>query len=271
MPLIEHLRELRGRLLICLLALIPGAVIGWLLYQPISDFLAAPICDLGSTRAQNSTECGPLTVVGLLSPLNLQVKVSLATGALLSAPVWLHQLWRFVTPGLYRNERRWGLAFLATSVPLFFAGAATCYLILPKATALLLSFTPDNIGNLLPYHEYLNLVLRLVFVFGLAFEIPVFVVLLNAAGLLPAARLRSWWRGIVLGVFVFAAVATPTGDPITMLALAVPLLALIGVAYGVSVLGDRRRARAGDEPDYEAMDDDETSRLDPNPRAADED
>lgn len=259
MALVDHLRELRSRVLVCILAMVPGTIVGWLAYDRITAFLTAPICDLGRAPGQAPGGCGPLVVTGLLGPLNLTVKVALATGVLLSAPVWLFQVWSFITPGLHRHERRWGIGFLATAVPLFFAGAALCYALLPKANAVLLSFTPDKLSNLVGYDEYLSLVLRLVLVFGLSFEVPVFLVLLNLAGLLPARRLASWWRIIVLAVFVFAAVATPTGDPFTMLALALPLLAMIGLAYVIAVLNDRRRARTSSEPDYDSLSDDEAS------------
>ena len=259
MPLVEHLRELRRRLLVCLVALVPGAVAGFVFNDPLIRFLTEPICDVPGGATEASTQCGPLVYQGLLSPFSIMVKVALATAVLASAPVWLYQAWAFDTPGLYRNERRWSLAFLATAIPLFFAGAALCYLVLPKATRLLIGFAPADIGVLVPFNDYLSIVLRLILVFGLAFLAPVFVVLLNAAGLLPAANLRRWWRGIVFGVFVFAAVATPTGDPLTMLALALPVLGLLGVAYGIALVGDRRRA--GDEPDYSALGDDKASRL----------
>ena len=168
--------------------------------------------------------------------------MAVVTGLVIAAPVWLYQIWAFVTPGLHRNEKRWALAFLASAVPLFFMGAGLCYLLLPKITKILLGFTPADVGNLVDFNNYLSLVIRLILVFGLAFEIPVFIVLLNAVGVLPAQRLRSWWRQIVFGTFLFAAVATPTGDPVTMTVLAVPLVVLILGAYFIARAHDRRRA-----------------------------
>ncbi len=261
MPLVEHLRELRARLLISLVALVPGTILGWVLFEPISRFLTAPLCDIPVGQPGAAGRCGPLVITGLLNPFSLNVKIALATGVVVSAPVWLYQIWQFVTPGLHRHERRWSLAFLATALPLFLAGAGLCYLVLPKATRLLLGFAPQNVGVLVPYDDYLSLLLRLLLVFGLAFEVPVFVVLLNLAGLLPARRLAAAWRSIVFGAFVFAAVATPTGDPFTMLALALPMLAMIAVAYLVCRVSDRRRAARSGEPDYDALPDDETSPL----------
>ena len=202
-----------------------------------------------------------------VAPFSMAMKIALYTGILLASPVWLYQLWRFITPGLYARERRWSLGFLATGIPLFFAGAWLCYLLLPKAVRVLISFTPVKVGNIVNYSDYLDLVLRLIVVFGLAFELPLIAVLLNLAHLLPAARLRQWWRQIVFGTFVFAAVATPTGDPFTMSALALPMIGLFILAYFVAAWNDRRRGLVGDAVDYAKLADDETSPLAPGPTA----
>ena len=262
MPLAAHLRELRVRLLVSILALVPGTVLGFVFYEQISRFIGAPICGVRVNAAIGNGQCGPLAITGsLLAPFNLQVKIALATGVLFSAPIWIYQLWAFVTPGLYRNERRWSIGFLASAIPLFFAGATVSYLILPKATEVLLGFAPENVEVLVQYDQYLSLVLRLSLVFGLAFLAPVFIIMLNAAGVLPARTLGAHWRPVVLGVFLFAAVATPTGDPVTLLALAIPMLLLIGGAHMVTILNDRRRARRATEPDYASLADDEVSPL----------
>jgi len=259
MTLVEHLRELRKRLFVCILATLPGAVAGWIFYDQVAEFLVGPFCEVRRTA---TGQCQSLSAVGLLAPFNIQLTVSVSTGLFIAAPVWLYQIWAFVTPGLYRNERRWTLGFLFTSIPLFFAGAALCYWILPKAVGILLSFTPRDVQNIVSLSEYLTIVLRLVIVFGLAFELPVFVVILNLAGLLPAHAIRRAWRWIVLGIMVFAAAATPTGDPFTMFALAGPLFALVLVSYGIAALNDRRRRGRSGEPDYDALADDAVSPLD---------
>jgi sec-independent protein translocase protein TatC len=268
MPLMEHLRELRRRVGISVLALVPGVTLGWIYYDTLIRWLAAPICDVPVSNNVGGGSCGPLVINGLLGPFNLQVKVALVAGVFLASPVWLYHLWAFVTPGLHRNERRWTVGFLLTGIPLFFVGAAVCYWILPRATRLLLGFTPDQVGSIVDFNEFLSIVMRLMLVFGLAFEVPVFIVLLNLAGILPARRLAGWWRGIVLGVFVFAAVATPTGDPFTMTALAVPLCLLILVAYVVCRVRDGRRA--GHDIEYAGLDDDEVSPLDTRPSQLDD-
>lgn len=248
MSFIEHLRELRTRLLICVLALVPGTVAGFVWYGPITDFLTQPVCDL-PVHTISESGCGPLVITGsLLAPFTLQAKVALATGLVASAPVWLYEIWAFLAPGLHGHERRRALAFVAASVPLFVAGMALCYVMLPKGVAFLVGFAPEQVTFLADYGTYLSLVLRLILVFGLAFLVPVLVVALNLVGVLPAATLREWWRGVVVGVLVFSAVATPTTDPLTMLALAVPLLVLLLAAYVVCAVADRRRppSSAGD-------------------------
>jgi sec-independent protein translocase protein TatC len=268
MPLMDHLRELRRRVAISVLALVPGVTIGWIYYGTLIHWLAAPICDVPVSNNVGGGSCGPLVINGLLGPFNLQVKVALVAGVFLASPVWLYHLWAFVTPGLHRNERRWTIGFLLTGIPLFFVGAAVCYWILPRATKLLLGFTPDQVGSIVDFNEFLSIVMRLMLVFGLAFEVPVFIVLLNLTGILPARRLAGWWRGIVLGVFVFAAVATPTGDPFTMTALAVPLCLLILIAYLVCRVHDGRRA--GRDIEYAGLADDEISPLDTGPSRLDD-
>jgi len=268
MPLLDHLREIRRRVTISVASLVPGVVIGWIYYETLARWLSAPICDVPVSDNVGGGSCGPLVINGLLGPFNLQVKVALAAALFIASPVWLYQLWAFVTPGLHRHERRWSAAFVVTAIPLFFAGAAVCYWILPRATKLLLGFTPDQVGSIVDFNEFLSIVMRLMLVFGLAFEIPVFIVLLNLTGILPARRLASWWRQIVFGVFVFAAVATPTGDPFTMIALAAPLCVLIVAAYVICRISDARR---GDrDMDYAGLADDETSPLDVRPSRLDD-
>jgi sec-independent protein translocase protein TatC len=262
MPLLDHLRELRKRVTISVLALVPGTVLGWVYYDQLIRWLSAPICDVPVSGNIGGGSCGPLVINGLLGPFNLQVKVALAAGIFVASPVWLYELWAFVTPGLHRNERRWTIGFLVTGIPLFFVGAAVCYWILPRATKLLLGFTPDQVGSIVDFNEFLSIVVRLMLVFGLAFEVPVFIVLLNLVGVLPSRRLLSWWRQLVFGVFLFAAVATPTGDPFTMTALAAPLCVLVAIAYGVCRLVEARRGSR--DIDYASLDDDETSPIEPD-------
>lgn len=263
MSLVDHLRELRGRLIKALLAVAVGAVVAWFFYDPLFDLLRRPFDDYADVARERGVPEPQLVLRGVTDAFFLRLKVSLAAAVVLASPVWIYQAWAFVAPGLHRHERRWSMAFLAAAVPLFLLGIATAFLILPKGLTLLWSFTPENVTNLPDVGVYLNFFIRMVLVFGFGFLLPVFLVMLTAVGVLPWARLKRWSRGLVFGVFVFAAVATPTGDPVTMLALALPLLVLLGLGMLVArAIDARRRARSG-EPDYDALDDEEASAIEP--------
>lgn len=260
MPLREHLRELRRRLVISLAAIAIGAVVGWIYYTQIFDVISQPIQDVVDQAAAEGRDVR-LVVAGVTDAFMLQVKVAALSGVVLASPVWIYQLWAFVTPGLHAKERRWVYLFVVISVPLFLGGVLLAYVLMPKGLEVLLGFTPQNVGNYLPVDRYLSFFLRMVIVFGIGFLTPLFIVGLNMLGILSGKRLAKAWRYIIFGVFVFAAVATPTGDPITMLLLAAPVLLLVGAAVVFSLLNDRRRRRNGAEPDYDQWDDDEVSPI----------
>ncbi|MEE4490544.1 twin-arginine translocase subunit TatC [Streptomyces sp. NPDC050529] len=267
MPLADHLRELRNRLLIAVVAVIVITSITAFFYQDLIDFLIRPIlesvgCTDGQKKQANGRPCAEMTVNGLVAPFSIALKVSLMAGVLFSTPVWLYQLWAFLAPGLHRNEKKYALSFVGAGVPLFCVGAALAYILMPQTAAVLLDFTPDNTTNLLPVDDYLDIVTRMVIVFGLAFELPLLLVLLNFTGVLTAKRLGSWWRAMIMGITVFAAVATPTGDPLTMVVLAAPIVLLYFLALGICIVNDRRRRRENPDAD---LDDDEASDLDLTP------
>jgi sec-independent protein translocase protein TatC len=271
MPLTDHLRELRSRLVKSGIAIAIGMVIGWIYYDQLFEWLSAPF--MGAVdQARDEGRVVTLALTGVADPFVLQMQVAAVAGVVLSAPVWLYQLWRFVTPGLHRNERRWAVGFVAVAFPLFLAGVALAYAVLPLGLQVLLGFTPENVENIVSVDRYLSFFLRTILVFGVGFLVPLMLVLLNFAGVLSGRRLLSWWRWIIVAVIVFAAVATPTGDPINLLLLAGPILLLVAVAVGISVLNDRRRARrrARSEPDFAAYGDDETSPLDEEPSPLDD-
>lgn len=267
MPLADHLRELRNRLLIAVVAVIVITAITAFFYQDLIDFLIRPIlesvgCTDGQKKQANGRPCAEMTVNGLVAPFSIALKVSLMAGVLFSTPVWLYQLWAFLAPGLHKSEKKYALSFVGAGVPLFCVGAALAYILMPQTAAVLLDFTPDNTTNLLPVDDYLDIVTRMVIVFGLAFELPLLLVLLNFTGVLTAKRLGSWWRAMIMGITVFAAVATPTGDPLTMVVLAAPIVLLYFLALGICVVNDRRRRL--NNPDA-GLDDDEASDLDLTP------
>jgi sec-independent protein translocase protein TatC len=262
MPLVEHLRELRRRLFVSVLAVLIMAVVTWFFYDRIIGWMTTPYCHIPQVRRQSIGGSCNLIVSTVLAPLMLQLQVSAIGGVLLASPVWLYQIWGFVTPGLHRNERRWTITFVAASVPLFAGGAALAYLILPKGLTLLLGFVPSHVTALIQVDVYLRFVIRMMLVFGLAFELPVFVVLLNAVGVVSAKNLRKHRSMVIFLIFVFAAIATPTGDPFNMTLLAVPMVVLYEVATFIAWLHDRRKRRNSvDDVDYDSLSDDETSPL----------
>jgi sec-independent protein translocase protein TatC len=246
MPLVEHLRELRSRLIKACLAVTLGTGIGYAFRNRIINALSDPVCRLQGVHGigQPTPACpnGLLYLSGVLAPLTFAFTVSLVTGIVLSSPMWSYHLWAFLAPGLYKNEKRYGLGFAAIGVPLFCAGAGLCLWVFPRALKILIGFTPSSFSNGFQGEQYLTLLLRMIIVFGLSFEVPLLLVLLNLLGMLSAARMIHHWRGIVFGIFVFAAIATPTGDPLTMTVLAVPLCLLFVAAVGAATLHDRRRA-----------------------------
>ncbi len=258
MTLTEHLRELRSRLVKSILAIAVGMTVGWILYDPIFAVLSHPINQV-IAEAQARGQTVQVIVLGVGEAFTLKLKISAVVGLLIASPVWLYQLWRFVTPGLHKHERRSAYIFVAVSLPLFMCGVVLAYIFLPKGLNLLFGFTPENVGNFVEVSKYLSFFLRTVFVFGLAFLTPVILVGLNLVGVLSGKRLASWWRGIIFAVFIFAAVATPSGDPISMLVLAGPVLGLVALAILVCMLNDRRRARNNPEADYDQWSDDEAS------------
>lgn len=261
MPLGDHLRELRSRFVKSGIAIALGMIVGWVYYTPIFAWLSMPFNAVVEQARSEGREV-TLALTGVADPFVLQLQVSAVTGLLISAPIWLYQLWRFVTPGLHKNEKRWAIAFALFATPLFFSGVLLAYTVLPFGLEILFGFTPDNVENIVAVDRYLSFFIRMVLVFGVGFLAPLLIVLLNFAGILSGKRLISWWRWIIFSIFIFAAVATPTGDPINLLLLAAPILLLVMIAVGVALLNDKRRARkAPRDVDYESLSDDEISPL----------
>lgn len=237
MPLREHLRELRTRVLLVTAGILVGAVAGWIWYPEVFAVLQDPLLEIEAQQG----ELVALNFGGVATPLDLQLKLSLFAGVLVTSPWWIYQVWAFVTPGLTRKERRYTVGFLAAAVPLFVAGAVLAWWILPKAVNLLVGLTPEGAVNVIDAQVYLGFIMRIVLAFGVSFLVPVVMVGLNAIGVVTARTLWSGWRWAVLVAFVFAAVATPTADAVSMVALAVPMCALYLGAVGICAITDRRR------------------------------
>ena len=243
MPLIEHLRELRSRVVKSALAIALASTIGWFLYNEIITQLAKPVCDLKFAQETGAESCGALYISGVLGPLNLQIKVAILSGIILAAPVWLYQLWAFIAPALHRKEKRNSIFFIVAATPFFAAGAFLGYTILPIAVEVLFGFTPDALNNLVKFDDYLDFVMRAILLFGMAFELPVFLITFNLIGFLSGKAILKPWRGWVFGITLFVAAFSPTADPLSMMALAVPLILLYLFSGVFALLNDRRRAR----------------------------
>lgn len=243
MPLIDHLRELRRRVVKSSIAVMVGFGVGWTFYNQIITKLAEPVCDLKAAQESGAESCGSLYINGVLGPLNLQIKVALLAGIIIMAPVWLYQLWAFIAPALHRKEKRNSVAFFIAATPFFAAGAALGYYVLPVAIKVLFGFTPNALSNLVKFDDYLDFVLRIILLFGIAFELPVFLVTFNAIGFLSGMAILKPWRAWIFGITLFIAGFTPSADPLSMLLLAVPLIGLYFMAGGIALLNDRRRAK----------------------------
>jgi len=241
MPLRQHLAEFRNRVILAAIGLTVGSVVGWFFYTPVFEALQRPVLD----AAARDNALVTVNFSGLATALDMQLKLSLVIGVVLSSPWWLYQLWAFVAPGLKRHERRYTIGFLAAAIPLFLGGVALGWWVFPHAVQILTGFTPDGAANFLDAQLFMTFAMRLVLVFGLAFVFPVVMVALSAAGLV---RTRTWlkgWRWAVTLIFAFCAVMTPTPDAITMVVMAVPMCGLYFGAVGVSALFERsRRKRA---------------------------
>lgn len=250
MSLREHLYELRHRIALAFLFIVLGAVFGFLWFQwrigpvpSLSDLLLGPYCELpSSVRLEpNPGQCQLLQTQPFEAFL-IQFKVGVAAGAVLTSPLWIYQAWAFVTPGLHARERRLTLSFAGFGSLLFAAGAVLAYLLVPAGLSVLVSFGGDSFVTALAGDKYISFVLVLLVIFGISFELPLLVTMLNRVGILPYHNLRRWRRGMTFGLFVFAAVATPGTDPVSMLALALAMAMLLELAIQLARLHDKHRA-----------------------------
>lgn len=225
MTLVEHLEELRYRLIAALVAIAIGAVVGWFLFDAVVDLLQDPYCDYWETvprRLKPTDECA-FFFVGTLDAATIKLKLVGFIGLFIALPVVLFQLWRFIVPGLTSRERKLAIPFVLSSVFLFALGAAFAYASLPRALGFLLGFAGQQFVPLLTGDRFLTFVMLVALSFGIAFEFPIVLIFLNAAGVISTLQLRRWRRGAVLFIVVFAAIITPSGDPYTLLLMSVPM------------------------------------------------
>lgn len=259
MALKEHLTEARNRLFKSAIAIVVGTVVGFFIYNPVLEALSKPVRDINEIEGRNAA----LNFDGVGSPFDLMIQISVFLGLVLASPVWLYQLWAFITPGLKVKERRIALGFIAVAVPLFIAGLGLAWLILPSAVRVLTDFTPEGFANLITVPVYITFLLRLMLAFGIAFLLPVVLFGLNLVGIIKGKQVLKSWRITVFLICLFAAMAAPGGDAMSMFYLAVPLLLLFFVAIALCLLNDKRRDKrnAAREADIEANAD-KASRID---------
>jgi sec-independent protein translocase protein TatC len=272
MSLIAHLTELRNRVAKALLALLVGTAIAfWWYNHGLGEFIRAPYCNLpaGLRYGGNEHGCG-LLITDVFGGVFIRLKVAFLAGAVLSAPFWLYQLWAFITPGLKRQEKRYGVGFVAVSTFLFAAGAVLAYISLSKGLQMLLSLAGDGVIVALTAQDYIGFVLSLLIAFGVSFEVPLIAVALNLVGVLPHAVLAKSRRWIFFLTLVFAAFITPTQDPFTMLLMAGPMIALFEGAIQIARVVDKRRARRADVDHFHGLSDDEPSSLEAGPSTPDD-
>jgi sec-independent protein translocase protein TatC len=240
MALSDHLREARARLIKSALALLAGLVVALVFFDPLFDIVYGPY---NSAIAQLQEGSSIQTTSGAAGGLLLYLKLCGFAALIGTAPVWLYQIWAFILPGLHAHERKWTRIFSLVAGPLFLAGIALGYFTLPKGLEILIGLNPEGITNLVDSAEYLQFFTRTLLAFGIAFEIPVFVILLNLAGVVSGRSLGAHRPWIIIGTFVFAAVATPSTDPFSMIFMAVPMVLLFGISEVIARFNDRRRAR----------------------------
>ncbi|WP_344990168.1 twin-arginine translocase subunit TatC [Tsukamurella soli] len=272
MTVVEHLYELRRRLLFALAFVFVGAVFGFFWYsyrigpvESLATLLREPYCSLPSNLRADLTHDGQcrLLATGVFDQLMLRLKVGLTAGVILASPFWFYQIWAFISPGLHRNERRYAVGFVSSAVVLFVSGAVLAYFVVAHAFHFLLSVGDQAQVTALSGVEYFGFMIHLLVIFGVSFEVPLIILALNLVGVLPYSKLKKWRRGLAFALVVFAAVANPSGDPYSMVALAAALIVLFEIAVQFARIHDRRKARSAES--WAGYSDDEATPLDTTP------
>lgn len=243
MSLGGHLVELRKRLYLSAVFIVAGAVIGWFTADFLLDQLRKPIFLVASSQGRVAT----LNYDGITSAFDLKLQIAFTVGIVISSPFWLYQIWAFFMPGLTKREMKYTLGFMLSAIPLFLAGCAAGWFVYPHIVALMTSFAPSDDATIITAKTYFDFVLKLVLVVGVAFVLPVFLVLFNFAGLLSAQSIIKSWRIAVLVITLFTAIATPAADVLSMFLLAIPMVFLYFTAAGIAWLHDRRKTKRSTE------------------------
>lgn len=240
MSLGAHLVELRKRLMYAALALLVGMVVAFIIADPVIHLITEPIRIIADKRGD---QFSALNFGTITSAFDMRMRIAFSIGLFLSAPVWLWQVWAFIMPGLTRKEIRYTISFVAAAVPLFFAGCYLGVMIMPHVIELMWSFTPDGGTNFYQAQEYYDFIFKLMIVIGISFVLPVFLVALNLAGIMSGRSILKGWRVAMVIATVFAALATPAADVVSMLMLAGILIVLFFAAAGLSLIFDRRKRK----------------------------
>lgn len=245
MPLLEHVREFRYRVMVSVSAAIIGMIVAWFFFKQLFDVVMYPLNQavrhLHAARPDLDIK---VSYEGVTASFLMQLEVSALAGVIATCPIWIYQIWAFIAPGLYAKEKRYSVMFIAAAVPLFLAGVATGYFILPKGYEFMLNFVPNNSNalSLLEANTFLATEVKILLLFGVSYLLPVILVVLNMVGLLTGDQLRRFRRVGIFLCFLFGAVATPSADPFSMTALALPMAILYVVAEFICRRNDKRRA-----------------------------
>jgi sec-independent protein translocase protein TatC len=234
MSLGQHLLELRRRLFISAIAILVFSIGGWFLFKPVFNAIQAPVRALAHSHGTSS-----INFAGIGTAFDIQLQVAITIGAVASSPIWLYQIFAFIVPGLTSREKRFTFGFFFSAVPLFLAGCAAGWFVFPHIVGVLGSFVPQGSASLIEARDYLSFVLKLVLAVGIAFVLPVFLVLLNFLGIVTGKSILLSWRWAILAIFVFCAIATPSADVGSMFLLAAPMIVLYLVAAAVAGWHDR--------------------------------
>lgn len=236
MKLGGHLRELRKRLIWVASGVIAASIGGWILSEPVLEAMSIPIGEIVRTQGRSAE----LNFTNISEAFDLRLQIAVTVGVVLASPVWLYQIWAFLVPGLTQRERRYSVGFVAASVPLFVLGCAAGWMVLPNMVHLLTAFAPEGSSAMISAKGYYDFVLKLVIAIGVAFVLPVFLVLLNLLGILSAKSILRSWRGAIVLIVLFTAIATPAADFLSMFVLAVPMIGLYFLAAGIAWIHDRK-------------------------------
>lgn len=236
MPLIEHLLELRRRLMWAALAVLAGAVAGWFVSEWVLTLLSEPLRQAGDGRLAS------LNFPSITSAFDVRFEIAVVSGIIIASPVWLYQIFAFLTPAFTRSEKKYVFGFFFSAVPLFLAGCGAGFLVIPHIVTLMVNLAVGG-ASLIDAKSYLDFALRLMLAIGVAFVLPVFLVLLNFAGVITGKAILKAWRIAILVITLFTAVATPSADVLSMILLAIPMVALYFAAVGVTLVHDKRLAK----------------------------